>query len=141
MSGYKVAVILFTLFLGNVAQALLPTVSPSEDQCSKSAKCVAITQNDTCFGAKLPDTDVSFDFSGHVNIWNVNASLKSDWEWYRNTGPKCWPVLQQLLCAVHFPTCENGTISKVEYKLCKKAHNYCPVVETWSTGQYKNYDL
>ena len=100
--------------------------SPVNFECSKSADCDLLAQNATCFDTSLPYNSVSFAFSGAQNVWNTKIQLDK-WVALKSV-PKCWAVVQPLLCAVYFPKCENGQISKVSHQLCKVAQNPCRIV-------------
>lgn len=97
------------------------------EHCSSSATCVPLATNATCFGTILPYQSVSFSFTGLQHIWNVKDRL-NEWEALR-TVPKCWAVIQPLLCAVYMPKCENGKVAKVPHQLCRVAKNPCRIIE------------
>ena len=50
------------------------------------------------FDISLPYTSVSYSFTGLRHYWDVQSRL-SDWSALRHV-PKCWAVIQPLLCAV-----------------------------------------
>ena len=135
MTQQKVAVIsIFTIISVCLTQASLPQKElSSELQCSRSAKCVPI-RSDSCFGTNLNYNSVSFDLSGHKNQYNVKAFLEK-YEWLKSV-PDCYKAIRPFLCAVHFPKCDNDTISKVPHKLCKNARKECGIVSRWGEGTY-----
>ena len=119
MLAIEVAVI-FTFILNGIS-------ARESFQCSKSAKCEELTKNATCFGTTLPYSSISYSFTGLQNIWNIKDRLK-DWEALKAV-PKCWAVIQPLLCSVYLPKCENGKVSKVPHQLCRVVQNPCRIVE------------
>ena len=133
MTEHKVAVIfVYTISWICLTKASLPGQELStQSQCSRSAKCVSI-KRDTCFGTNLNYNSVSFDLSGHKNQYNVKASLEK-YEWLKYV-PDCYKAIRPFLCAVHFPKCENDTISKVPHKLCRNARKECGIVGQWGEG-------
>ena len=107
--------------------------------CKNIYFCSRNALNDTCFGTKLPYTSVSFIFTGHTNEYNVKTDLES-YEWLRYV-PECFEAIQRLLCAVHLPKCENGTVSKIPYKVCHNAHKDCSVLKRWGTDKQKKGEI
>ena len=87
----------------------------------------------------MPYTSVSFIFTGHTNEYNVKTDLES-YEWLRYV-PECFEAIQRLLCAVHLPKCENGTVSKIPYKVCHNAHKDCSVLKRWGTDKQKKGEI
>ena len=96
------------------------------DACFTSGKCIEdhnSSANITCFGAVHTYRSFSLAFTGFDNVGTVQSTL-TKLESLR-FWPKCWVVVQRLLCPVFYPKCENERISKVSYRLCKNAEKPC----------------
>eukprot|EP00094_Tigriopus_californicus_P006178 TCALIF_05948-PA protein Name:"Similar to SMO Smoothened homolog (Homo sapiens)" AED:0.09 eAED:0.09 QI:0/0/0/0.33/1/1/3/0/947 len=96
-------------------------------QCSvrHNVSCLHVT-NATCFGVPLPYEFISLDLARSPGIWHVTSQLRR-WESLR-VVPKCWSVIQPLLCAVLMPPCEGQGVQLVSHQLCKVARGPCRVV-------------
>lgn len=44
-------------------------------------------------------------------------------------APRCWAVIQPLLCAVYMPKCENGKVELPSQTLCQATRRPCSIVE------------
>lgn len=44
-------------------------------------------------------------------------------------APRCWSVIQPLLCAVYMPKCENGRVELPSQSLCLATRRPCSIVE------------
>lgn len=44
-------------------------------------------------------------------------------------APRCWSVIQPLLCAVYMPKCENGRVELPSQSLCLATRRPCNIVE------------
>lgn len=82
--------------------------------------------NATCFGVLLPYEFITLDLARSPGIWHVTSQLRR-WESLR-VVPKCWSVIQPLLCAVLMPPCEDQGVELVSHQLCKVARGPCRVV-------------
>ena len=125
-SGVSSAVTILLIFcLTSAAQDLEQNEA---NDCFRAGKCIEDQQtneNITCFGVRHPYRSFSFAFTGEEHIWMVQSNL-SQWEGLRYV-PKCWAVLQPLLCAVYYPKCKGDQISKVPYKLCEAVQKPCRI--------------
>ena len=111
------------------SEALTQNEAGDPNDCFRAGKCIEDQQtndNITCFGVRHPYRSFSFAFTGEEHIWMVQSNL-SQWERLRYV-PKCWAVLQPLLCAVYYPKCTGDQISKVPYKLCEAVQKPCRIV-------------
>ncbi|KAK7895353.1 hypothetical protein WMY93_020678 [Mugilogobius chulae] len=50
------------------------------------------------------------------------------WSGLRN-APRCWSVIQPLLCAVYMPKCENGKVELPSQSLCAATRGPCSIVD------------
>ncbi|XP_068242026.1 protein smoothened isoform X2 [Palaemon carinicauda] len=97
------------------------------DACHTTAQCVAL-ENTTCLGVQLPYTHTSLALTRLANQRIAREYLNS-WSSLRNI-PRCWAVVQPLLCAIFFPRCDNT--SKVQLppkEMCTKTRAPCEIVE------------
>ena len=44
-------------------------------------------------------------------------------------APRCWAVIQPLLCAVYMPKCENGRVELPSKSLCLATRRPCSIVD------------
>ena len=44
-------------------------------------------------------------------------------------APRCWAVIQPLLCAVYMPKCENDRVELPSRTLCQATRGPCAIVE------------
>lgn len=44
-------------------------------------------------------------------------------------APRCWSVIQPLLCAVYMPKCENGRVELPSKSLCLATRKPCTIVD------------
>ena len=44
-------------------------------------------------------------------------------------APRCWDVIQPLLCAVYMPKCEDGQVELPSQTLCQATRAPCTIVE------------
>ncbi len=124
-STIRAAVIFCSLAQSLVlSEDVIPSLS--EVDCSKSTDCDLLPENATCFDTTLPYNSVSFSFTGLQNKWNTISRL-NDWSVLKSV-PKCWAVIQPLLCAVYLPKCEDGRVNKVPRQLCSVVQNPCRIV-------------
>ncbi|CAG7784874.1 unnamed protein product, partial [Allacma fusca] len=106
------------------------------DSCRKEVKqdCMNLTQEkswgpNTCFGVMLPYTETSNE------LVNANFTLKqirsemTRWEEGLKSLPRCWAVVQPLLCSFFMPKCHEKKIDLPSQELCKISRNPCRVIE------------
>lgn len=96
-----------------------------------TATCEPISsENRKCLGELLPyqftSTILAEDSTNQKEIQN-NLKL---WEGLRFL-PKCWSVLQPLLCQIYVPKCENSTITPPCREQCLATRKPCSVVERY----------
>ena len=127
MNLLTILAVIFSLVESGTSQFFEKSQLLGNQSCSISAKCVEFKTNLTCLGTPLPYKSTSFAFSGSSNNLNVQEQLEL-WEGLKNV-PKCWSVIQPLLCSTYYPECQNGRISKVPYQLCKVVKGPCRIVD------------
>ncbi|KAF8792265.1 Smoothened like protein [Argiope bruennichi] len=98
--------------------------------CSMEATCEKSqsSQNLTCFGTELPYSITSLalaeDSESHLEVQD-NLAL---WQGLRSI-PRCWAVVQPLLCSIYMPKCENGLISLPTQEMCRITRGPCRAVQ------------
>jgi smoothened protein len=99
------------------------------DICHMPGTCQPLqASTSTCFGVKLSYTMTSPVL---VNENFTQQQLQNDmsrWEGLRSS-PKCWAVIQPLLCSYYFPKCQDGIIDLPPQELCKISKSKCRVIE------------
>ncbi|KFM68595.1 Smoothened-like protein, partial [Stegodyphus mimosarum] len=136
---YSVASVVVLIFLASFSYASVNSHSSKTalkyfykdhlDQavCLQEAPCRPI-HNATCFGTILPYSFTSFalaeDSLSHFEVQD-NLAL---WQGLRSV-PRCWAVVQPLLCAVYMPKCENGSIFLPSQEMCRITRGPCKSVE------------
>lgn len=89
--------------------------------------------NATCLDSPLPYSKISFELTGRNRVfWEVQQEL-NEWRPLKNV-PKCWSLIQQLLCSVYLPECHdnqgsNKSIALVSQQLCRAVQGPCRIVK------------
>ena len=102
-----------------------------KEHCSVNVTACEPLQYKTCLGASLPythtSTELAFDSSTQAEI---QEKLKL-WAGLQN-APRCWDVIQQLLCSVYMPKCDPATdrVELPSQKLCELTRSPCRIVES-----------
>lgn len=101
------------------------------DSCVRRAECEPLTHNRSiCLGAKLPYNLTSVQLTFHTNQYKIQAELET----YRLliNVPKCWAVIQPLLCATFMPKCEkvlgHDMVYLPSYEMCKITMEPCSIL-------------
>ncbi|XP_061814946.1 protein smoothened [Nerophis lumbriciformis] len=106
---------------------LSPNGSVLEDQCKKTTTCEALKYN-TCLGSPLPYTHTSLLLAEDSGTQEDAFEKLTMWSGLRN-APRCWSVIQPLLCAVYMPKCENGRVELPSQSLCLSTRRPCSIVD------------
>ncbi|XP_077566216.1 protein smoothened [Stigmatopora nigra] len=114
------------LFLSGAVQ-LSPNVSIFEDKCKMTTTCEALKYN-TCLGSPLPYTHTSLILAEDSISQEEAFEKLTMWSGLRN-APRCWSVIQPLLCAVYMPKCENGRVELPSQSLCLATRRPCSIVD------------
>lgn len=89
-----------------------------------------VTENRKCLGEVLSYRFTSTHFAKDSNSQKeIHKNLKL-WEGLKFL-PKCWSVLQPLLCQVYVPKCENSTVVPPCREQCLATRKPCSVVERY----------
>ncbi|KAL6459635.1 hypothetical protein MHYP_G00313940 [Metynnis hypsauchen] len=114
-------------FVGTRAVMLHKNETVFNDFCKKSSTCEALRYN-TCLGSPLPYTHTSLILAEDSQTQEEAFEKLAMWSGLRN-APRCWAVIQPLLCAVYMPKCENGKVELPSQKLCLSTRKPCSIVE------------
>uniref|UniRef100_A0A665WRM1 Protein smoothened n=1 Tax=Echeneis naucrates TaxID=173247 RepID=A0A665WRM1_ECHNA len=110
------------------SRALLsPNGTMFEDNCKKTTTCEALKYN-TCLGSPLPYTHTSLILAEDSSTQEEAFEKLTMWSGLRN-APRCWSVIQPLLCAVYMPKCENGRVELPSQSLCLATRRPCSIVD------------
>ncbi|XP_029969459.1 protein smoothened [Salarias fasciatus] len=114
-------------WLSGSGAALAPNGTIFEDQCKKTSTCEALKYN-TCLGSPLPYTHTSLVLAEDSSTQEEAFEKLTMWSGLRN-APRCWSVIQPLLCAVYMPKCENGRVELPSQSLCLATRQPCSIVD------------
>ncbi|KAK7076484.1 hypothetical protein SK128_007506 [Halocaridina rubra] len=98
----------------------------SIDPCRRTAQCEPL-EDTTCLGVQLPYTYTSLALTGFPNQRTAREHLES-WTALRNI-PRCWAVVQPLLCAIFFPRCDGMSLQLPSQEMCIITRGPCRLVE------------
>ncbi|XP_051975053.1 smoothened homolog isoform X2 [Xyrauchen texanus] len=99
----------------------------SNDYCKKTSTCEVLKYN-TCLGSPLPYTHTSLILAEDSETQEEALDKLAMWSGLRN-APRCWAVIQPLLCAIYMPKCENGKVELPSQHLCQATRKPCSIVE------------
>nr|XP_060632351.1 protein smoothened [Anolis sagrei ordinatus] len=98
-----------------------------EARCKREAPCEPLEQS-LCLGSPLPYAATS-TLLAEDSATQAEARHKLLlWSGLRN-APRCWDVIQPLLCAVYMPKCEGGKVELPSQTLCQATRGPCTIVE------------
>nr|CAB3266401.1 smoothened protein [Phallusia mammillata] len=99
-------------------------------KCEKLASlpCESLNSSASCFGTTIPNTATSFELAGDASTLVEAQDRLLLWSGLRAV-PRCWDVIQPLLCSVYYPTCENNKITLPDRSLCLETRSPCRIVE------------
>uniref|UniRef100_A0A8C9SW50 Protein smoothened n=1 Tax=Scleropages formosus TaxID=113540 RepID=A0A8C9SW50_SCLFO len=106
---------------GNVNDSLLG------DPCERRATCEALKYS-TCLGSPLPYTHTSLELAMDSRSQEEVHEKLTMWSGLRN-APRCWAVVQPLLCAVYMPKCDGGKVELPSQSLCQATRGPCAIVD------------
>nr|CAD7430029.1 unnamed protein product [Timema monikensis] len=106
-------------------------LSPSDGKglqyCRNPAKCEQLNYT-TCMGVKLPYMSTTRQL---IDYSLTQEQIQEKLELWRGARriPKCWAVIQPILCALYMPKCENDTVDLPSQEMCKMALGPCPILQ------------
>ncbi|KAK9308461.1 hypothetical protein QLX08_001620 [Tetragonisca angustula] len=101
----------------------LPTDSLN---CHRPAKCVEMQRN-TCMGTRLSYTTTTLDLIPEHVTQDIIEEKLHVLQALRHM-PKCWAVVQPLLCSIFMPKCVNNTVDLPSQEMCKMVSGPCRIV-------------
>lgn len=100
---------------------------PPLSHCGRAAPCEPLRYN-VCLGSALPYGATSTLLAGDSDSQEEAHGKLVLWSGLRN-APRCWAVIQPLLCAVYMPKCENDRVELPSRTLCQATRGPCAIVE------------
>lgn len=100
---------------------------PLLSRCGRAAPCEPLRYN-VCLGSALPYGATSTLLAGDSDSQEEAHGKLVLWSGLRN-APRCWAVIQPLLCAVYMPKCENDRVELPSRTLCQATRGPCAIVE------------
>ncbi|CAG4952021.1 unnamed protein product [Colias eurytheme] len=108
------------------------------DSCVRKSRCEPLNRT-TCLGVKLPYNKTSI----RLTFYDTQYKIQNQLELYREliNVPKCWAVIQPLLCATFMPNCEkiNGhdMVYLPSYEMCKITMEPCAIL--YNTSYFPSF--
>ncbi|KAM9334800.1 protein smoothened [Symphorus nematophorus] len=125
--GFYGMLCVWAAWLSGSRAVLSPNGTIFEDHCKKTTTCEALKYN-TCLGSPLPYTHTSLILAEDSSTQEEAYEKLTMWSGLRN-APRCWSVIQPLLCAVYMPKCENGRVELPSQSLCLATRRPCSIVD------------
>ncbi|XP_044042519.1 smoothened homolog [Siniperca chuatsi] len=125
--GFYGMLCVWAAWLSDTGAVLSPNGTIFEDNCKKATTCEALKYN-TCLGSPLPYTHTSLILAEDSSTQEEAFEKLTMWSGLRN-APRCWSVIQPLLCAVYMPKCENGRVELPSQSLCLATRRPCSIVD------------
>lgn len=96
---------------------------PSPEKCVRPARCEPLI-NASCFGVPLPYTHTTIELANDSSSqFEIQERLEL-WAGLRQI-PRCWAVVQPLLCAVYRPRCSEGLVTLPSHETCRLVRGFC----------------
>ncbi|XP_063973467.1 protein smoothened [Diachasmimorpha longicaudata] len=102
------------------------SLSLTDSSCRRPSKCVSLEYR-TCLGTPLTYEQTSLDLlpdNHSQDKINETLTMLESLKYI----PKCWTVVQPLLCAVFMPKCSNNLLDLPSPDTCKKILKPCGIV-------------
>ncbi|XP_041834030.1 smoothened homolog [Melanotaenia boesemani] len=125
--GFYGMLCVWAAWLTDCGAVLSPNGTIFEDSCKKTATCEALKYN-SCLGSPLPYTHTSLILAEDSSSQEEAFEKLTMWSGLRN-APRCWSVIQPLLCAIYMPKCENGRVELPSQSLCLATRRPCSIVD------------
>ncbi|KAI7791837.1 protein smoothened [Triplophysa rosa] len=127
VGGFRMLWIWAASFMAARAVILHTNETIFNDYCKKTTTCEVLKYN-TCLGSPLPYSHTSLVLAEDSETQEEAFEKLAMWSGLRN-APRCWAVIQPLLCAVYMPKCENGKVELPSQHLCQSTRTPCSIVE------------
>ena len=102
-------------------------------ECKKSVPTCEKLQKNSCLGSTLPYSHTSLALINDSSTQADVQNMLDLWAGLRH-APKCWDVIQPLLCAVYMPECNMSTSGNFVYlpgkELCVVTREPCRIVKS-----------
>ncbi|XP_041636732.1 smoothened homolog [Cheilinus undulatus] len=125
--GFYGMLCVWAAWISGTRAVLSPNGTLFEDRCKKTTTCEVLKYN-TCLGSPLPYTHTSLILADDSSTQEEAFEKLTMWSGLRN-APRCWSVIQPLLCAVYMPKCENGRVELPSQTLCLATRRPCSIVD------------
>ncbi|XP_046969794.1 protein smoothened isoform X1 [Vanessa cardui] len=108
------------------------------NSCVRRAQCEPLNKT-TCLGVKLPYNRTSV----RLTFYDTQYQIQNQLELYREliNVPKCWAVIQPLLCATFMPNCERildqDMVHLPSYEMCKITMEPCAIL--YNTSYFPSF--
>lgn len=100
----------------------------SVGQCkARVDKCEPL-QYTKCLGLTLPYSHTSLVFANDSHNQTEAQEKLQLWSGLQSV-PRCWAVIQPLLCAIYMPQCNDSQVDLVSKELCEKTREPCQIVD------------
>lgn len=117
----------FLAVLFGTSYAVLSPNTTIRDICKKATTCEVLKYK-ACLGSPLPYTHTSLILAEDSSTQDEAFEKLAMWSGLRN-APRCWSVIQPLLCAIYMPKCENGRVELPSQHLCQATRRPCSIVD------------
>uniref|UniRef100_A0A3Q3JMI7 Protein smoothened n=1 Tax=Monopterus albus TaxID=43700 RepID=A0A3Q3JMI7_MONAL len=124
--GFYGMLCVWTAWLPGSGAVLSQNGTIFEDNCKKTTTCEALKYN-ACLGSSLPYTHTSLILAEDSST--QEEAFEKLTMWSLRNAPRCWSVIQPLLCAVYMPKCENGRVELPSQSLCLATRRPCSIVD------------
>ncbi|KAM4570076.1 protein smoothened [Odontesthes bonariensis] len=125
--GFYGMLCVWAAWLSDSGAMFPPNGTIFDDNCKKTTTCEALKYN-TCLGSPLPYTHTSLILAEDSSTQEEAFEKLAMWSGLRN-APRCWSVIQPLLCAIYMPKCENGRVELPGQSLCQATRRPCSIVD------------
>ena len=118
---------------------LISKTTCSDTPCQYPAQCIPLqTGGNQCLGVDLDYTQTSLDLANDSStLTEISTNLEA-WSGLRG-APRCWDVIQPLLCAIYMPRCNDSQIHMYPRELCLKTREPCKIVPESNGGKWPSF--
>lgn len=110
-----------------------PSVNGREKEyvpCKRPGRCQPLNYT-TCLGASLSYKQTSLDLvNGSATSQREIQEQLRRWQRALRNVPKCWAVMQILLCAIYMPRCNDSVVDLPSHEICRVTRGPCRIVES-----------
>lgn len=116
------------MFIANAGSIINP-LDLSRQNCTRTVDKCEFLHSPVCLGTTLP-----YQLTSSALVPDLSANNLQLWKGLQNI-PKCWEVVQALICAVYAPKCQTNNTTNVSTiqlpakKLCEMTREPCRIVD------------